>query len=167
MVFLDESGVSTAMARLCGWAPKGERAIGAVPQAGWQTVTLLCAIRLAGPVAPMIFEGALNGEIFLDWTRQFLRRELRRGDVVIMDNLRPHAVAGIADTVAAAGARVQHLPPYSPDFNPIENMWSKVKALLRKSKARSFDSLVEAVGKALKRITKEDCIGFFRHCGYV
>jgi transposase len=167
LVFLDESGASTTMTRLRGWAPRGERAVGAVPQGDWKTVTLLCAIRRQGPVAPLVFEGALNGEIFLEWTQRFLRRELRAGDVVVLDNLRTHAVAGFEKLVRSRGARVLYLPPYSPDFNPIENMWSKVKAYLRKAKARTFDALVTAVGKALASVSKEDCIGFFHHCGYV
>jgi len=128
---------------------------------------MVSAVRFHGPCAPLVFDGAMNSDIFLDWTRQFLLRELQEGDVVILDNLRPHWASGFQALVESVGARVLHLPPYSPDFNPIENMWAKIKAFLRKAKARTFDALVNAVGGALMEITPEDCLGFFRHCGYV
>lgn len=154
LIFLDESGASTAMTRLRGWALRGERAAGIAPHGHWQTVTILSGIKRDGPVAPLVIDGTLDGEMFLEWTRRFLLRELQPGDVVILDNLSTHKVAGFAELVEAAGARVLYLPPYSPDFNPIENMWSKMKEFLRAAQARTFDALVAAVGEAFKQVTK-------------
>lgn len=166
-MFLDESGVSTDMTRHYGRSPRGERVFGSVPQGHWKTFTLLAGVRLRGPLAPLIIDGPLDGPMFLEWTRRFLVPELHAGNVVILDNLRTHAVAGFKEMVNAVGAQVRYLPPYSPDLNPIENMWSKVKAFFRSMEARTYEALLDAMAKALRSITEEDCMGFFGHSGYV
>lgn len=166
LVFLDECGVNTLMARLCGRCPQGKRLVDASPAAHWQTTTLVSAVRLSGVIAPMMLTGAMNGDSFAGYVEQSLVSELTRGDIVIMDNLPSHKSQRVTDAIARAGCTLVYLPPYSPDFNPIENMWSKVKALLRKAGARTFATLVDAVRDALLAVTAEDCDGFFEHCGY-
>lgn len=166
LVFLDESSASTSLARLYGRSPVGERLLGSAPAGHWLTVTMLAAIRIDGPIAPLLVDGPIDGTIFTTWIEQFLLRELRPGDVVIMDNVSSHKVPGIAETLLAAGHNLLYLPPYSPDFNPIENMWSKVKSVLRKLKARTFNELMTAMKIAIESIAKNDCVGFFDHCGY-
>jgi transposase len=166
LVFLDESAVNTAMGRDCGRCPQGERLVDSVPAGLWQTSTLVAAIRLDGVVAPMVIDGPLNGESFADYVETSLARELEPGDIVVMDNLPAHKSRRVAEVIAAIGCILVFLPPYSPDLNPIENMWSKVKATLRKLAARTFDAVVDATGSALRAITIEDCDGFFGNCGY-
>jgi transposase len=123
-------------------------------------------IRLSGPVAPLVFDGAVNGEVYTAWVEQFLVPELRPGDVVVADNLSSHKNAKAMKLIEAAGCRVLFLPPYSPDLNPIEEMWSKVKAYLREVEARTLSTLYEAVAAALDLVTPSDCLGFFAHSGY-
>jgi transposase len=166
LVFLDESAVNTAMARECGRCPRGERLVDSAPAGLWQTSTLVAAIRLDGVVAPMVIDGPLNGESFADYVELSLAPELEPGDIVVMDNLPVHKNKRVAEAVAAIGCTLVFLPPYSPDLSPIENMWSKVKAILRKAAARTFDAVVDATGDALRAITTEDCDGYFRNCGY-
>ena len=166
LVFLDESAVNTAMARDCGRCPRGERLVDSVPAGLWQTSTLVAAVRLDGVVAPMVVNGPLNGESFAGYVETSLASELEPGDIVVMDNLPAHKSQRVADAIAAIGCILVFLPPYSPDLNPIENMWSKVKAILRKLAARTFDAVVDATGDALREITTEDCYGYFCHCGY-
>ncbi len=166
LVFLDECGINTLMARLHGRCPQGKRLVDASPAASWETTTLLSAVRLDGVVAPQVLSGSLDGEHFAGYVEQFLVPELTRGDIVIMDNLRPHKSQRVTEAIEGAGCMLVYLPPYSPDFNPIENMWSKVKACLRKACARTWDALVDAVRDALLAVTPEDCDGFFEHCGY-
>lgn len=137
-----------------------------MPQGHWQTTTVISAVRLTGPFAYAVFDGPTDREVFGAYVGQVLVRELRAGDVVVMDNLSPHKAAGIREAVESVGATVLYLPPYSPDFNPIEPLWSKVKQFLRKAAARTFDTLCEAIGAALKTITTKDCLGFFKNCGY-
>lgn len=166
LVFIDESHASTAMTRLRGWGPRGQRVIGSVPQGHYKVQTMLAGIRLSGPVAPLVFDGAINGEIYCAWVEQFLIPELRPGDVVVADNLSSHKSARATELIKAAGCRALFLPPYSPDFNPIEEMWSKVKAYLREAEARTLPLLYKAVGIALSLVTPMDCLGFFSHSGY-
>jgi transposase len=166
LVFLDECGINTLMARLHGRCPQGKRLVESAPAASWQTTTLLSAVRLEGVIAPMMLTGSINGESFAGYIEAFLVPELKPGDMVIMDNLPSHKSQRVTDAIERAGCRLVYLPPYSPDFNPIENMWSKVKARLRRAGARTFDTLVGAVRDALLAVTPEDCDGYFEHCGY-
>ena len=166
MVFLDESGANTKMTRHFGRSPIGQRLVCSVPQGHYQTTTLIAAIRLSGPKAPWLFEGAMDGELFLAWVKQGLAPTLQSGDVVILDNLATHKVAGVKETIEAAGARLEYLPPYSPDFNPIENMWSKVKQSLKSRAPRTLGQLTKAATVAFARVTADDCHGFFLNAGY-
>jgi transposase len=165
-VFLDECGITTSMARRYGRCPQGERLVGSAPGGQWQSNTLLSAMRLTGVVAPMVLDGPINGESFAIYIEQSLVPELEAGDIVVMDNLPAHKSVRVTQAIERAGCSLVYLPPYSPDFNPIENMWSKVKAKLRKAAARTFGGIVDAVGEALRSVTPEDCQGFFDHCGY-
>ena len=137
-----------------------------VPHGHYQTSTLIAAVRLRGPCAPWVFEGAMDGEMFLAWVRQGLAPTLQPQDVVIMDNLATHKVAGVCQAIEAVGARLLYLPPYSPDFNPIENLWSKIKHLLRSLAPRTADKLLEAVAVAFATLSTADCHGFFFHARY-
>lgn len=166
LVFLDECGINTQMARLHGRCRQGTRLVDSSPAASWKTVTLLSAVRLAGVTAPMMVPGAINGESFAGYVEQFLVRELKPGDIVVMDNLPSHKSRRVSDAVEGAGCSLVYLPPYSPDLNPIENMWSKVKSCLRKAGARTYESLIDAVRDALLEVTPADCDGYFEHCGY-
>ena len=130
LVFVDESGANTKMARLYGRSLVGQRLVDHLPQGHYQTSTLIAAVRLGGACAPWLFEGAMDGEMFLAWVRQGLVPRLQPGDWVILDNLATHKVVGVREAIEGAGARLRYLPPYSPDFNPIENLWSKVKNIL-------------------------------------
>jgi transposase len=166
LVFLDESGVQTNMTRLRGRCLSGERLAAKVPHGHWQTTTIISAVRLAGRCATGVFNAPADTDIFLAYLEQVLAPTLAEGDVVVMDNLQPHKAAGVAAILAKAGAELRYLPPYSPDFNPIECMWSKVKSLVRSACARSFETLVEAVAGAIASVTPGDCLGFFQNCGY-
>ena len=166
LVFLDESGAKTNLTRTRGRAPRGVRVIERVPHGHWSTTTMISAIRTSGPFAAAVVNGATDSDVFLTYVQHVLTPELSAGDVVILDNLQPHKAAGVRPMIEAAGATLLYLPPYSPDYNPIENMWSKVKQHLRSAAARTFDALQEAVTSALHTITPNDCRGFFRHCGY-
>jgi len=166
MVFLDESGANTKMTRRCGRSPVGQRLICSVPQGHYQTTTLIAAVRLCGSQAPWLFDGPMDGELFLAWVKQGLAPTLHPGDVVILDNLATHKVAGVRETIEAAGARLEYLPPYSPDLNPIENMWSKVKQSLKSRAPRTLSQLAKAAAAAFATVTPEDCHGFFLNAGY-
>ena len=141
LVFIDETSASTKMARLYGRAPKGERCRASVPHGHWKTTTFTAGLRINGMAAPMVLDGPMNGDAFLAYVRQVLVPELSPGDVVIMDNLPAHKVSGVHDAIEAAGANLIYLPPYSPDFNPIEMAFSKLKALLRAAAARTIPDL--------------------------
>ena len=167
MIFIDESGAKTNMTRLYGRAIRRQRVYEAVPSGHWCTTTMVAAMGLEGPKAPFVFEGATNTEAFDTYVKRILVPELHPGDLVVMDNLSSHKSANIQAMICATGAKLWYLPPYSPDFNPIELMWSKIKAYLRKVKARTWDALVKAIADALKTITTEDCINWFKHCGYL
>jgi len=165
-VFVDESGANTKMTRLGGRAPVGERLLSHVPHGHYQTTTLIAALRLAGACAPWLFEGAMDGEMFLAWVRQGLKPTLQPNDLVIMDNLATHKVVGVREAIESVGARLLYLPPYSPDFNPIENMWSKIKQLLRSLDPRNSDELLHAAATAFAAVSPTDCHGFFSHAKY-
>ena len=166
LIFIDESGLSTKMARLRGWAPKGERCRAAIPHGHWKTVTFVGGLTLTGFVAPMLLDGPMDGECFLAWVEQMLAPTLRPGDIVVMDNLAAHKVAGVRQAIEACGAKLHYLPPYSPDFNPIENAFAKLKAHVRKSAARTLDALERAAANALPQFKPGDCANFFAHAGY-
>ena len=166
LVFVDESSAKTNMARLYGRGPVGERVEGSAPAGDWSTTTMLSAVAIDGPRAPWVLEGAVDAEAFVTWVERVLVPTLDAGDVVVMDNLSAHKDPRVAAAVEAAGATVVYLPLYSPDFNPIENMWSKVKAWLRKAAARTADTLLKAIAAGLAAVTPSDCRGFFGHCGY-
>jgi transposase len=166
LVFLDESGAKTNMTRLYGRAPRGERVVSKVPHGHWKTTTMLSAIRLDGPCAAVTVDGAVDAEIFGIYIRDILAPQLRPGDVLVLDNLPAHKAPSVREAVEAVGARLFYLPPYSPDYNPIENMWSKVKSYLRSAAARTVEALGQAIDDALATITASDCRGFFRNCGY-
>ena len=165
-MFVDESGANTKMTRLGGRAPVGERLVTHVPHGHYQTSTLIAAVRLNGACAPWLFEGSMDGEMFLAWVRQGLVPTLQPGDLVIMDNLATHKVAGVREVIVSAGARLRYLPPYSPDFNPIENMWSKIKQILRSLAPRTGAELLEASAHAFDAVSTADCHGFFLHANY-
>ena len=166
LVFVDESGAHTRMTRWRGRCAVGQRLVAQVPHGHYQTSTLIAAVRLAGACAPWVWAGAMNGPLFLAWVRQGLVPTLQPEDLVIMDNLATHKVAGVREAIAAVGARLRYLPPYSPDFNPIENLWSKVKQKLRSLAPRTDKALVRAVGTAFAAISPTDCQGFFSHARY-
>ncbi len=166
LVFVDESGANTKLTRLYGRSLVGQRLIGCQPQGHYQTSTLIGAVRLSGPCAPWLFEGAMDGEMFLAWVRQGLVPCLKPGDWVILDNLATHKVAGVRQAIEQAGARLRYLPPYSPDFNPIENLWSKVKQILRSLAPRTAVQLLRAAAIAFAAITTTDCKGFFLNAQY-
>jgi transposase len=166
-VFLDEVGTHTALTRLYGRAPRGQRLYDAVPQAHWRTTTLIAAVRRTGMVAPLAFEGACDEAAFRTYVSEVLAPALRPGDIVVLDNLAAHRVPWVAWRLRRAGVGVWYLPPYSPDLNPIEKLWAKVKAWLRKVKARTTAALWEALGPALQAVTAQDCGNSFAHCGYL
>jgi len=166
LVFLDESWATTNMARRYGRAPRGERALDAVPHGHWKTTTIVAALRADGITAPLVLDGALNGQSFLAYVRQFLAPALRPGDVLVMDNLSSHKVAGVREAVEAAGATLRYLPPYSPDLNPIEQVFAKLKALLRAAAARTMETLWSTIGNLLNRFPPAECARYLAHCGY-
>ncbi|WP_235720846.1 IS630 family transposase, partial [Magnetospirillum molischianum] len=149
LVFIDETGASTKMARLRGRAPRGERCRAPVPHGHWKTTTFVGGLRLSGMTAPMILDGAMNGQAFLAYVEQVLAPTLTRGDIVVMDNLPAHKLAGVRAAIEAVGAQVMYLPPYSPDFNPIEMAFSKLKAFLKKVAARTKEGLWAAIGDGI------------------
>jgi len=152
------------MTRLYGRAVAGQRVHEATPQSHWKVVTLIGALRVSGVVAPMTVEAATDGEIFLAYVEHFLCPELRPGDVVVMDNLSAHKVDGVRQLIEAMGAKLLYLPPYSPDLNPIEKAWSKIKQILRALKARSTETLDQAITEALMHITADNARAWFRIC---
>jgi transposase len=155
------------MARRHGWAPRGQRLVASVPHGHWKTSTFLAALRHDAIAAPCVIEGAINGETFLAYVEQFLAPTLSPGDIVILDNLSSHKVAGVRQTIEATGAKLLYLPPYSPNFNPIEQFFSKLKALLRKAAARTLDALYAAVAAALAQCNTRECANYLANAGYV
>lgn len=165
LIYLDESGANTAMTRTRGRAAAGQRVVAEVPHGHWAITTMISAIRLTGVVASLMFQGSTDAEAFAFYVEKILGPELKSGDIVVMDNLSSHKTERVRQAIESRGARVLLLPPYSPDLNPIEKMWSKVKTALRKAAARTVDSLWDAIGKALDQVTANDCRGFFDSCG--
>jgi hypothetical protein len=168
LVFVDETGATTAMDRTHGRAPSGVRVDGPVPHGHWKVVTLTAAVRLGGvpESACLAFDGATDTACFEAYVGACLAPSLRPGDIVVMDNLACHKTAEVARLIAAAGAEVRYLPAYSPDLNPIERLFSKLKAWLRRAKARTIDALIAAMGEALRAIRPGDIVGWFGHSGY-
>ncbi len=164
LVFVDETGVTTAMTPAYARAPRGERAIGSAP-GSWETVTVIAALGLDGVRAPLAFPGATDTAAFQSYVDQALVPALHAGDVVVLDNIKPHLAAGVAASIEGVGASVLPLPPYSPDYTPIEEMFSKVKQSLRRAAARTECGLYDALGAALRRVTTQDILGWFQHAG--
>lgn len=155
------------MTRLRGRAPCGERLVEHAPQGHWHTTTMISAIRLTGVEAPMVIDGAMDSLVFRGYVERLLGPTLHAGDIVVLDNLSSHKAAGVREAIEARDASLLYLPPYSPDLNPIEAMWSKVKQSLRGAAARTSHALLRAIGDALRSVTLDDCRGFFKGCGYV
>jgi transposase len=166
LIFGDESAATTKMARLRGRARCGERCRAAVPHGHWKTTTCVGALRLSGMTARMVLDGPMNGPAFLAYVQQVLAPPLKRGQSVIMDNLPAHKVAGVQAAIEATGARLRLLPPYSPDFNPIELAFAKLKAVLRRAAARTIPELGTTIGNALPQFTPAECANYFTACGY-
>jgi transposase len=166
LVFIDESGAKTNMTRLYGRAKSGQRVVDDVPDGHWCTTTMISSVRLDGSTACMVVDGATNKEVFLAYVQHILLPTLKPGDVVVLDNLSAHKNQETRDLIESVGAELWFLPPYSPDLNPIEKMWSKIKAILRALKARTEKALIKAVAKALEAVTASDAKGWFKSCGY-
>ena len=166
LIFIDETGAATDMARCYGRCPRGERLIASVPWGHWKTTTFVAALRLGEIAAPCVLDGPMNGESFRAYIEQFVVPILRPGDIVVMDNLASHKVAGIRQAIEAAGAALRYLPPYSPDFNPIEQFFAKLKALLRKAAARTVNALIAAIADALTTVTPSECANYLANQGY-
>ena len=166
LIFLDESSIHTGMTRVYGRGLSNERVVDYTPDVRFERTTVLSSVRADGKIVPLIFEGSLNGELFREYIVQCLVPELKTGDIIVMDNLSSHKVEGVIEPIIAAGATVRYLPPYSPDLNPIELMWSKIKAFLRKVKARTKEALVRALEKALESICQADILAWFEKQGY-
>jgi transposase len=165
-VFLDETGTATNMTRRYGRSLSNQRLVAAVPHGHWRTTTFVAGLRQSGVVAPLVLAGPMTGRAFRAYVEQFLAPALEPGDVVVLDNLAAHKVAGVRQAIAAAGASILYLPPYSPDLNPIEQLFAKLKALLRKAAARTRDELWSAIGRLLDTCPSAECSNYLRHCGY-
>jgi len=166
LVFIDETAVTTKMVRHYGRSPRGQRLVSGVPHGHWKTLTLVAALRIDGLTAPYVIDGAMDGPSFLAYVEQVLVPTLRKGDIVFMDNLRTHKIAGAREAIEAVGARVRYLPAYSPDLNPIEQAFSRLKAALRKGATRTVDALHKLIGKLVKSFAPQMCANYFRHAGY-
>src|SRR5215510_11102827 len=166
LVFIDETAITTNMVRLNGWGPRGERLVADAPMGHWETVTFIAGLRQTGIVAPMLIKGAMNGEAFLAYIEQCLAPTLRRRDIVAIDNVSFHKVAGVQEAVEARGAELRYLPQYSPDLNPIELVFHPLKAMLRKAAERTVNGLERCVRSFIRGLKPSECAGYFRHCGY-
>jgi transposase len=166
LVFIDETGTSTNMARQRGRAPRGKRLVAKVPHGHWKTTTFVAGLRSTGLTAPLVLNGAMNGDTFLSYVTQFLAPTLKPGDTVVMDNLSAHKVSGVREAIEAVGARLLYLPPYSPDFNPIEQAFAKLKALLRKAAERTVDGLWSRIASLIDAFRPAECANYLRHAGY-
>jgi transposase len=166
IVFIDETGTNTAMTRLRGRCKRGKRLIGRAPHGYWKTTTFVAGLRNNAITAPYVFDRPMNGDIFLAWLEKCLIPTLRAGDFVVMDNLPAHKIAQVRALIEAAGAILLYLPPYSPDLNPIEMAFAKLKALLRKAAERSVDALWDKIGEILNKFSPQECANYFRHAGY-
>jgi len=166
VIFIDETWAKTNMTRIYGRSQCGSRVVEHVPAGRWETTTFLGALRVQGFVAPLTVDGPINGSLFLAWVKQHLVPTLSPGDVVIMDNLSSHKVAGVREAIESTGAELRYLPPYSPDLNPIELAFAKLKKLLRDGAERTVDKLWELCGRILDEFSPAECQNYFRHCGY-
>ena len=166
LVFVDETSTNTQMTRPRGRCNKGERLIDRVPHGHWKTTTFVAGLRDNAIVAPLVLDQPMNGDAFQAWLDQALAPTLAPGDIVIMDNLPAHKVAGVRDIIQQTGASLLYLPPYSPDLNPIEMMFAKLKAILRKFKERTIDALWDRIGTALEEFPPKECSNYLRHDGY-
>ena len=166
LVFIDETGTNTKMARLRGRAPRGERLVGKIPHGHWKTTTFVAGLRSTALTAPCVIDGPMNGNAFLAYVEQIQVPSLTPGDIVVLDNLSAHKVPGVREAIEAAGARMLYLPPYSPDFNPIEQLFAKLKALLRKAAERSLDGLWNRIAALLNAFTPLECTNYFSNAGY-
>jgi transposase len=166
LIFIDETGAATNLARRRGRCPRGERLDGPVPHGHWKSTTFLAGLTVNGLTAPYVFDGAVNGRLFRAWTEQMLAPALAAGDVVIMDNLPAHKVAGVREAIEARGAKLLYLPPYSPDLNPIEQVFAKLKAMLRGAAERSVEGLWSTIGRLLDRFPPAECANYLANSGY-
>lgn len=166
LVFIDETAVSTNMVRFWGRSPRGVELIGRAPHGDWKTITFVAALRHNKIVAPMVVDGAMTADMFLAYVQQCLVPTLKRRDIVVIDNLRPHKGSGIREAIERAGATLRYLPPYSPDLNPIEMPFSKFKTFLRKAAERTVPGLRRAIRSFLPRLSAQECANYFRHAGY-
>jgi transposase len=165
-VFIDETWAKTNMTRLRGWAPRGRKLLAKVPQGRWRTLTFLAALRCDRIDAPCVIDGPIDGEIFLAYVEQSLIPTLRSGDIVIIDNLGSHKSAAVRRAIRAAGAKLFFLPPYSPDLNPIEQLFAKLKTLLRKAARRTVEATWKQIGALLSVFSPQECANYFRNSGY-
>jgi transposase len=165
-VFLDETATTTDMARRYGRSFRGARLVAAVPAGHWKTTTLIAGLRATGVIAPLVLDGPMTGPAFRAYVEQFLAPALQPGDVVVLDNLAAHKVDGVRQALARAGASILYLPPYSPDLNPIELLFAKLKAMLRKAAARTRDELWATIGRLLTSIPPGECTNYLAHAGY-
>jgi transposase len=166
LIFIDETAVTTKMVRQYGRSPRGQRLVGSVPHGHWKTLTYVAALRIGGLTANFVIDGAMNGTSFLTYVEQVLVPTLRKGDIVFADNLPAHKVVGVREAIEAAGATFRYLPAYSPDLNPIEQVFSKLKAALRKGAARTVTRLVKLIGRLTTTLAPEECANYFQHAGY-
>jgi len=166
LVFIDETAISTNLVRLYGRSLRGTRLIGRVPQGHWKTMTFVAALRSKAMVAPLVIEGPMTGELFRAYVEQCLLPKLKRGDIVVMDNLPAHKVPGVREAIEAAGAELRYLPQYSPDLNPIEMALSAMKAFLRKLAERTIQHLCKRVGWFVRTVGPKECCNYLRHAGY-
>ena len=166
LIFIDETWAKTNMTRLHGRCAVGQGLVAKVPHGHWKTLTFVAGLRCDGIVAPCVFDRPINAVSFLAWVTKFLVPTLRRGDVVIMDNLSSHKAVAVRRAIRSAGALLMFLPPYSPDLNPIEQAFSKLKTLLRKENARTREQTEQCIGTLLDRITAQECANYFRDAGY-
>jgi len=165
-VFIDETGTSTNMARLRGRAPRGERLCAKVPHGHWKTTTFVAGLRVGAITAPCVMDGAMDGDTFRAYVEQILAPTLKPGDIVGMDNLSAHKVEGVREAIGARGAELRYLPPYSPDLNPIEQLFAKLKALLRKACERTVEGLWSRIRELLSLFSPGECGNYFRNAGY-
>ena len=166
LVFIDETWAKTNMTRLCGWAPRGRKLLAKVPQGRWRTLTFLAALRHDRIDAPCVIDGPINGESFLSYVEQILVKVLKPGDIVIIDNLGSHKGRAVRRAIRAAGAKLFFLPPYSPDLNPIEQVFAKLKTLLRKADERTIEATWRRIGSLLDCFTPAECANYLKNSGY-
>lgn len=166
LIFLDETWFSTRMGRLYGYAPRGRRLDAAIPHGHWKTTTFVAGLTARGFIAPMVLDGPMNADAFRAYLEQVLAKETRPGDLLVLDNLSSHKTKAVQDTLKSCGIDCLYLPPYSPDLNPIENAFSKLKRLARTAAERTVEGLWSAIGKFLDGFRPEECLNYLRHCGY-